>query len=213
MCRPSHLLLFLWWVMLATTPVPPGLTLTTLPGQSGILQSGLGPTECEHSTGLLLQTQLSSCPGRWVSWKPKVCIHMQASCTVQAMDGVQLWEGSSNTLSALSWYPNTSLQHQSIHELHGVADVPGGGGGGAAARWRAAVTCMESCTLCGALAWQSGHQWSWPAAVMREAWPNEGLCLEMGQRAHDRSWLAVRMVPFFCLASRVVSGTLPISST
>jgi hypothetical protein len=126
--------------MLATTPKPPGLTVTTLPGQSGTLQSGLGPTECEHSTGLLLQTQLSSCPGRWVSWKPKVCIHMQASCTVQAMDGVQFWEGSSS-LSALSWYSSTSLHHQSFHELHGVGDAPGGGGAlswGAAVTWRAA---------------------------------------------------------------------------
>jgi hypothetical protein len=60
----------------------------------------------------------------------------------------------------------------------------------------------------------------WASVVMasssaegREAWPHKGLGLENGQRAHDRSWLAVRMVPFFCLASRVVSGTLPISST
>lgn len=69
------------------------------------------------------------------------------------------------------------------------------------------------------IVWGTGLA-EWASVVMasssaegREAWPDEGLGLEMGQRAHDRSWLAVRMVPFFCLASRVVSGTLPISST
>lgn len=88
----------------------------------------------------------------------------------------------------------------------GVVVVLLPGGGQQSHAWRAAHCVGHWLGRVGI----SGHG---QQQLMREAWPNEGLCLEMGQRAHDRSWLAVRMVPFFCLASRVVSGTLPISST